>query len=63
LAQPYQKYSKWVSHCWLKLVWEKVDLFNLTVKIKALPLPFPRKNDDWLMLVLKHKGYTDNKII
>ena len=63
LAQPYQKYSKWVSHCWLKLIWEKVDLFNLTVKIKALPLLFPRKNDNWLMLVLKHEGYTNDKLI
>ncbi len=47
----------------LKLVWEKVDLFNLIVRIKALPLPFPRKNDDWLILVLEHEGYTDNELI
>ncbi len=25
LAQPYQIFSKWVTHCWLKSVWEKVD--------------------------------------
>ena len=41
LAQPYQRYSKWVSQCWLKSVWEKIDLFNLTVEVSALPLPFP----------------------
>jgi hypothetical protein len=41
LSQPYERYSKWVSHCWLKSVWEKIDLFSLTVEIRALPLPFP----------------------
>jgi hypothetical protein len=46
LSQPYWRYSKWVSQCWLKSVWEKIDLFHLTVEVRALPLPFPRENDD-----------------
>ena len=63
LVQPFQRYSKWVSHCWLKSVWEKIHIFNLTVEIRALPLPFPRENDDWLMLVFEREGYTDDKLI
>ncbi len=47
LAQPYQIFSKWVTHCCLKSVWEKVDLFNLTVTIKSLPLRPPQENDEW----------------
>jgi hypothetical protein len=41
LSKDYRRYSRWVSHCWLKSVWEKIDLFNLTVKIRELPLRFP----------------------
>jgi hypothetical protein len=41
LSQPFQRYSKWVTNSWLKLVWEKVDLFNLKVEIKELPLKMP----------------------
>jgi len=41
LSQHFQQYSKWVTNSWLKLVWEKVDLFNLKVEIKELPLKMP----------------------
>ena len=63
LAQPYEKYSKWVSHCWLKSVWEKVHFFNLTAKKNVLPLPFPFKNDDWLMLVFERNGFPIKELI
>jgi hypothetical protein len=63
LAQPYQTYSKWVTHCWLKSVWEKVDLFNLTISIKTLPLRPPRENDEWMMRVLQSEGYTEDEMI
>jgi hypothetical protein len=38
LSQPLLWYSKRVTNSWPKLVWEKVDLFNLKVEIKELPL-------------------------
>ena len=63
LAQPYCTFSKWVSHCWLKSVWEKVDLFGLTVTIKSLPLTLPQKNDEWMMRVLQSEGYTDDELV
>jgi hypothetical protein len=28
----YQRYSKWVTHSWLRLLWEKIDMFNLRVE-------------------------------
>ena len=63
LAQPYSTFSKWVSHCWLKSVWEKVDRFDLTVTIKSLPLKFPRENDEWMMLMLQREGFSDDELI
>jgi hypothetical protein len=63
LAQAYQPYSIWVTHCWLKSVWEKIDLFNLTVKIKPLPLRFPWTNDNWLMLIFVKTGYSNGDLV
>jgi hypothetical protein len=63
LAQPYRTFSKWVSHCWFKSVWEKVDLFGLTVTIKSLPLTLPRKNDEWMMRVLQSEGYAVEELV
>ncbi len=62
LAQAYQPYSIWVTH-WLKSVWEKIDLFNLTLKIKPLPLQFPWTNDDWLMLIFVKTGYSNGDLV
>jgi hypothetical protein len=63
LAQAYQPYSIWVTHCWLKSVWKKIDLFNLTVKIKPLPLRFPWTNDNWLMLIFVITGYSNGDLV
>jgi hypothetical protein len=62
LAQPYSTLSKWVSHCWLKSVWEKVDMFNLTVTVKSLPLKFQRENDEWMMRMLQREGFSDGRV-
>ncbi len=63
LSQLFQWYSKWVTNSWLKSLWEKMDLFNLKVEIKELPLKMPRERNNWLMLVLEREGYSDNKLI
>jgi hypothetical protein len=52
LTLPFRQYSKWVMHSWLRLVWEKVDKFNIHVEIKDLPLNSPWERDGWLMLML-----------
>jgi hypothetical protein len=62
LSKDFSWYSGWDSHCWLKLVWEKISLFNLTVKIRELPLRFPRANNDWLMLVIEDMGYSKEEL-
>jgi hypothetical protein len=63
LSRDYARYSGWVSHCWLKSVWKKVSLFNLTVEIRDLPLRFPCANDEWLMLILKETGYLREELV
>jgi hypothetical protein len=62
LSHSFQWYSKWVTNSWLKLVWEKVDLFNFKVEIKELPFKMPQEHNSWLMLVLEREGYSKNKL-
>jgi hypothetical protein len=47
----------------LRLVWEKVDTFNIRVEIRDLPLKFPWENDGWLMIMLENSGYLVDKLI
>jgi hypothetical protein len=43
LSEPFSKYGKWVMHCWLRSVWEKMDMFGFWVEVTDLPLAFPCK--------------------
>jgi hypothetical protein len=50
LFESFSHYGKWVTHCWLQSVWEKVDMFNFWVEISAIPLQLPWEQDRWIML-------------
>jgi hypothetical protein len=63
LSQSFQQCSKWVTHSWLRLVREKVDIFNIPVEIRELTLKFPWEHDGWLMIMLKNVGYLVDKLI
>jgi hypothetical protein len=63
LSQSFQRYSKWVTHSWLRLMWEKVDMFNIQVEIRELALKFPQEHDGWLMIMLENVGYLVDELI
>jgi hypothetical protein len=63
LLLSFQCYSKWVTHCWLRSMWEKVDMFDIRVWIKELPLKPPQEHDGWIMLLLKKADYLDEELI
>ena len=63
LAQPFQRYSKWVMQSWLKSVWEKVSMFNLRVEVQELPLKMPCKHDYWIMLIFESTGYSNDELV
>ena len=46
---PYEHYREWVTTCWLKRVWEKVDHYGFVLSIHNLLVTFPREGDEWLM--------------
>jgi hypothetical protein len=51
LQSLYQKFSFLATHAWMKMFWEKLDKFNITVQTAESPLKFPRQGDKFLMLV------------
>jgi hypothetical protein len=42
----YEHYREWVTTCWLKRVWEKVDCYGFVLMVHNLSLTFPREGDD-----------------
>jgi hypothetical protein len=51
------KYGKWVTHSWLRSLWEKVDKFDVTVEIAPIPIDPPRMGDRWFMQAVIKVGY------
>jgi hypothetical protein len=54
----YQKYGHLVTHLWMKILWEKLSMFNVHTVIADLPLRFSREGDQFIMQVLVEAGYT-----
>jgi hypothetical protein len=63
LSEPFSRYGKWITHCWLKSLWEKLDMFGFRVEISPLPLLQPRENDRWLMKVFEDHGFSGDDLI
>jgi hypothetical protein len=63
MSTPFHRSKGWVTHCWLKSLWEKVDKFLVRVEILELPLKFPRMLDNWLMIAFKAMDYDETALI
>jgi hypothetical protein len=57
LAEVYRTYSKWLTHCWLISLWEKIDIFYFGVEIQEVNLSFPRERDKCLMWEFEWAGF------
>ena len=54
----YKKYSKRLTDCWLKSLWEKCQMFGVVVRFHhhGDELQMPRSGDKWLMLEFERMG-------
>jgi hypothetical protein len=57
--ESYGTYGTWVTHYWLKLIWEKSHKFNVTIEIANLPIEPPREGDKWFMQAAMEAGIKD----
>jgi hypothetical protein len=58
----YLQYRNHVTHCWLRSLWEKAQLFKTWVEIAPLPMPFPRERNKWLMVAFKFLGFSRDEL-
>jgi hypothetical protein len=56
LCESFLKYGSWVTHTWLRSLWEKVDKFDIMVEIAPLPMVPPQKGDKWFMQAVIEAG-------
>jgi hypothetical protein len=63
LAEPFSKYGKWVTHSWLRSVWEKMDMVGFWVEVTDLPLAFPCERNSWIMLAFVELDFTHDDLI
>jgi hypothetical protein len=53
----YEKYSYLVTHTWMKMLWEKLSMFEMTVIIPERSQKFLREGDQFIMQLLLCAGY------
>ncbi len=59
----YKHYGEWVTTCWLKRVWEKVDCYGFVLTVHNLSSTFPWEGKDWLMARFITAGYKGNDLL
>jgi hypothetical protein len=59
----YKHYGNWVTTCWLKRVWEKVDCYGFVLTVNNLVSIFPREGGDWLMARFIATGYKGEELL
>jgi hypothetical protein len=52
LQEDYEKLGYLVTHSWMKMLWEKLSLFDMKVIIPDTLLKFPREGNQFIMQVL-----------
>jgi hypothetical protein len=52
----YKNHNHLVTHTWMKMLWEKLSMFEMMVIIPENSQGFPREGDKFIMLVLLRAG-------
>jgi hypothetical protein len=50
-------------HTWMKMLWEKLDKFDIVVQTANSSFQFPRQGDKFLMLVFMDRGHSREALI
>jgi hypothetical protein len=58
IQEAYQKHGQLTIHSWVKMLWEKISLFEIHAVFADFPLQFPREGNQFIMQVLIRAGYT-----
>jgi hypothetical protein len=59
----YQRFSFLAMHTWMKMLWEKLDKFDIVVQTTTSSFQFPWQGDKFLMLVFMDRGHSREALI
>jgi hypothetical protein len=62
LQESYEWYEYLLTHCWMKMLWEKVSMFGLKVVVADFQLKYPREGDRFIKQVLIELRFTKDKL-
>jgi hypothetical protein len=62
-AEKYALGSHWVTHSWIKSLWEKVNLFGIKVELGNIQIAPPWLGDDWLMKRFSQMGCSKKELL
>jgi hypothetical protein len=62
LQESYAQYGCLVTHSWMKMLWEKLLMFDVKIIVADNTLQFPWENDQLIMKALIGKGYSGDTL-
>jgi hypothetical protein len=63
LKELYNCYGFLVTHSWMKMLWEKLSMFDMKVVVTDFAQEYPRRGNQFIMQVLLKAGYTAKMLI
>jgi hypothetical protein len=61
--EDYAACNRWVTHSWMKLVWEKASRVRVKIEIANLLVHPPRERDTWLMQEFIKLNYSSKDLL
>jgi hypothetical protein len=57
LQESYSKNEFLSTHSWMKMLWEKISMFNVKIVVADLAMEYPWERDWFVMQLLFEMGY------
>jgi hypothetical protein len=57
LQESYSRYGFLVTHSWIKMLWEKISMFDIKVVVSDFAQEYLRQGGQFIMQVLLRAGY------
>ncbi len=57
LQESYSRYGFLVTHSWIKMLWEKLSMFDMKVVVSDFVQEYPQQGNQFTMQVLLRAGY------
>jgi hypothetical protein len=56
LQEQYSKYKFLLTHSWMKMLWEKISIFDLEIIVMDFALEYPKRGNWFIMQIFFEMG-------